>query len=97
VGEEEKLHDLLTFIYLIEVNYQIRELHNFYLNKYSFIFSVKQQPKSGLGESSLLRFLDLSLTHKHTHTHIHTVGLLRTSDQPLAEVATYTTNNKHKR
>ena len=26
--EEEQLHDLLTFIYLIEVNYQIRELHN---------------------------------------------------------------------
>jgi hypothetical protein len=34
-------------------------------------------------------------THKHTHT--HPVGLLWTSDQPVAEVATYTTHNKHKR
>jgi len=36
-------------------------------------------------------------THSHTHTHIYTqcaVGLLWTSDQLVAETATYTKNNK---
>jgi len=69
------------------VNYQIRELHNFYLTKCSFILSVKQQPKSGLD------LLVVEISRSHTQT----VGLLWTSDQPLAEAATYTTNNKHKR
>jgi hypothetical protein len=30
-------------------------------------------------------------------THTHTVGLLCTRDQLVAETATYTTHNKHKR
>ena len=34
-------------------------------------------------------------THTHTHTHTHTI--LRTSDELFAEVATYTTQTKHKR
>ena len=41
--------------------------------------------------ASLLKFLD------HTQTHTHPVGLLRTSDQIVAEAATYTTHNRHKR
>ena len=36
-------------------------------------------------------------THIHTHTHTHLAGLLWTNDQLVAEVATYTTHNKHKR
>ena len=35
-----------------------------------------------------------SLSHSRTS---HSVGLLRTSDQLIAEAATYTTHNKHKR
>jgi hypothetical protein len=33
----------------------------------------------------------------HTHTHTQQVGLLSTSDQQVAEAATYTTHNIHKR
>jgi len=73
VGEEEKLHDLLTFTYLIEVIYQIRELYNFYLTKCSFTFSVKQQPKSSLG------LLVVEASRSHTHTHART----RTHRSPL--------------
>ena len=69
-----------------------------------FLF-VTQQSNSDLGlliaDDSGSLSLSLSLshthTHTHTHTHIHTVGLLRTSDQVVAEVATYTTHNKHVR
>jgi hypothetical protein len=42
--------------------------------------------------SSFLRFLD----HKSLH-HTHAVGLFWTSDQLVAEAATCTTHNKHKR
>jgi hypothetical protein len=35
--------------------------------------------------------------HTHRHTKTHTVGLLFTSDQPVSEAATCTTQNKHKR
>ena len=40
--------------------------------------------------ASLLKILG----HKqlNTHTHTHSVGLLWTSDQPVAEAATYTTH-----
>jgi hypothetical protein len=36
-------------------------------------------------------------TQFDTHTHTQPVGLLCTSDRPVAEAATYTTHNKHKR
>jgi len=42
----------------------------------------------------LLRFIDQR--HTQLGTHIHPVGLLWTSDQLVAEAATYTTHNKHK-
>jgi hypothetical protein len=47
----------------------------------------------------LLKFLDPTYIHTHTHTirQRHPVGLLWTSDQLVAEAATYTTHNKHKR
>jgi len=43
-----------------------------------------------------------SHTYTHTHTHIHThthtyTEFHRTSDDPVAEAATHTTQNKHKR
>ena len=37
------------------------------------------------------------ITHRHTHTRTHPVALLWTSNQPLAQAATYTTHNKHMR
>jgi len=38
------------------------------------------------------------LSHStHTHTHTCTVGLLWMKERPVAEAATYTTHNKHKR
>jgi len=49
--------------------------------------------------TSLLRFLDHTQLHTHTHTHTHKrtrpVGLLWTSDQLVAETATYRAHNKH--
>jgi hypothetical protein len=35
-------------------------------------------------------FLDHTHKHTHIHTYRHTVGLLWTSDQPVAEASTYT-------
>ena len=39
----------------------------------------------------------VSRTHTIRHTHSHPVGLLRTCDKLVAETATYTTRNTHKR
>jgi len=61
------------------------------------LFSVAQQPKSGLGRLVVEVSRSQLDTHTHTHTRTHTVGLLCTIDQPVAEAATYTTNNKYKR
>ena len=52
-----------------------------------------QQPNWGIGR---LIFLDF-YKHTDTHTHTQTVGLLWTSDQPVAKAATYTTHNEHNR
>ena len=54
-------------------------------------FSVAQQPNSGPGR------LTVDVSRSHTIRHIHSLGLLRPSDQLVAEAATYTTHNKHKR
>jgi hypothetical protein len=63
------------------------------LNKLSMynriLFSVTLQPKSGLG-CLVLRFLDHAHLDTHTHTHTHALALLQTSDQPVAQAATYT-------
>jgi hypothetical protein len=41
--------------------------------------------------------LDVSTSHTHTHTHTHKpVALLCTSDQPVADAATYKTHKKRK-
>jgi hypothetical protein len=55
---------------------------------------VTQQPKSGLG--GLIARLWGTHTHTRTHTRArrHPVELLWTSDQPVAEAATYTTHNE---
>jgi len=62
--------------------------------RYTYIafleFSVGQEPKSALGR---LYVVSRSLTIRHTNT----VGLLCTSDQPIAGAATYTSPSKHKR
>jgi hypothetical protein len=49
---------------------------------------VAQQPNSGLGRP-VFRFPG------HTQLDTHTVGLLSTSDQLVAEAATYTAHDKH--
>jgi hypothetical protein len=53
------------------------------------ILSLAQQPNWGLGRL----IFEVSRWHKIRQT--QRVALLWTSDQPVAEVATYTTNNKH--
>ena len=65
---------------------------------FSFLFScvcVAQQFKAGLGRLILEVYKSLIITHTHTHTHV--IWLLWTSDHPVAEAATYTTQNKQKR
>ena len=54
-------------------------------------FSVGQQPNSGLGH------LNDDVPRPQTTRHTHTVGLLHTSDKPIAGAATYTSPNKHNR
>jgi hypothetical protein len=49
---------------------------------------MAQQPKFGLG-GLVLRYLD------HTYTHTHTVGPLWSSDQLVAEAATYSTQTQN--
>jgi len=44
----------------------------------------------------LVRFPDYTQLDTHTQTQTHSVGLLWTSNQPVTEIATYTTHNKHK-
>jgi hypothetical protein len=55
-----------------------------------FLSLLAQQPLVGQTFPSI----EVSLSHSDTP---HSVGLLRTSDQLVAEAATYTTHNKHKR
>ena len=55
------------------------------------------QPNSGPGRPIIEVSRSHTIRHTHTHTHTHDVGLLRTSDQPVAEDATDTTHSKYKR
>ena len=57
------------------------------LRRFSTFF-VAQQPTAGPGR--------LVWTRKYD-THTHPVGLLCTSEQPVAQATTYTTHKKHKR
>jgi hypothetical protein len=54
---------------------------------------MAQQPNVGLVHP----VVDVSRPHINRHTHSHTVGLLGMRDQPVAEAATHTTHNRHKR
>ena len=54
-------------------------------------FCVVQQPKSGPGR------LIVEVSMSQTDRHKHPVGLACICDQPVAEAATYTSHNKHKR
>jgi len=58
---------------------------------YVDFFSVAQQSNSGLDR------LIVEVYRSHTTRRTHPVGLLWTSDQPVAEAATNITHNKHKR
>ena len=53
-------------------------------------FSTAQQPTSGLCR------LIAEFSRSHTIRHTTPVHLLRTNDQPVAQAATYKTNNTHK-
>jgi hypothetical protein len=63
------------------------------------VFYVVQEPKSYLGRLivEVSRPPTIIHTRAHARTHTRTVRLLWTSDQLVAEAATYTTRNKHKR
>ena len=54
---------------------------------------MAQQRNAGWGR----HILEVSASHRIRHTHINSLDLLWTSDQLVAEAATYTTQNKHKR
>ena len=54
---------------------------------------MAQQPNWGVGRLTV----DVSRSPTIRSTHTHPVGLLRTSDQLVAQAATYTRQNKHKR
>jgi hypothetical protein len=55
------------------------------------LLSVVQQPNSGLDRLIVKAF------RSHTTRHTQAVGVLSTSDQLVAEAATYTTHYKRKR
>jgi len=55
---------------------------------YKFFCGVSQQLNSGLHR------LNVGASISHIVWHKHPVGLLCTSDQPVADAATYTTHNK---
>jgi hypothetical protein len=59
------------------------------------LVSVALEANSGLGP--LIAEISRLHTIGRTHAHTHTVRLIWTSDKPVAEAATYTTHNKHKR
>jgi len=60
------------------------------------LFSLVQQPKSGIGHLFVEVSSSHTLRHTHIHTHTHTymLGLLRTRDQVVAEATAYTSHNK---
>ena len=71
------------------------EITNFFFNSTLLLIPFlpeAQQPNSGLGRLTI----PVSVSHTHTHTHTHSVGVLWTSEQLLAEAATYTTQNRRK-
>jgi hypothetical protein len=63
---------------------------------YLVFYSVPQQPNWG-PDRLIVQVSRYTHTHTRARAGTHTpVGLLSTSDQPVAEGATYTTHNKHK-
>jgi len=92
-----------TFIKYISLKY---DLVTYVINTLQhYLFSVPQQANSGLGRL-VLRFLDHTQLERqadrhartHTHTHIHTqqIEFLWSSDQLVAEAATYQHKTKTK-
>jgi len=61
------------------------------MTNFNHFVYVAQQPNWGVGR--LIVDVSRSLTIRNTHQ----VGLLWTSDQLLAQAATYTSHNKHHR
>jgi hypothetical protein len=66
-------------------------------NKYVLCVCVAHQSNSGLGRLRVAVSRSHTDRQRQTHTHTQSVGLLWTCDRPVAEVATYTTNNTRKR
>jgi hypothetical protein len=88
------------YFYLIAPCYELHYLHFrtphlkaiiFWVrgNKCSSFVPVTWQPNSKPGRITV----ETSLTHTITHTYEHPVAPLWTSDQPLAQAATYTTHD----
>ena len=55
---------------------------------------MAQRPNSGLDRLVVETSRSHTIRHTHAHTHTDTVGLFRTSDQLIAEAATYAIHNK---
>jgi hypothetical protein len=81
------------FDFITEVKTEILILRDVPL--YRFAFYLWRNRPNVAWSTSLLKFLDH--TQLYTNTHPHQLGLLWTSDHLVADVATCTTHNKHKR
>jgi hypothetical protein len=64
-----------------------------YIQCFCCFFLLWRYSANRVKAASFFKFLDFT----HTHTHTHTVRLLWTRDGSVAEAATSTTHNKHKR
>jgi hypothetical protein len=80
-------HDGTVVPFKLTISLLVKNLLPLYEKR---VFFVTQQPNAGLG-SIIVGVLD------RRHPHTHTIGLLCTSDHPVAWTATYTTHNVHKR
>jgi len=78
--------------YILRINKSYWNLPRVLIN-ISFFLLWRNIPQTRIQAAILLGFLD----YIHLDIHAHLVGLLWTSDQSVAAVATYTTLNKHKR
>jgi len=84
------LHPLLAVIFLRPNNHFSTLFSDTTNTFFSFCGAIAQ-----LRPSPPLYLVSRSHTIRHTHS--HPVGLLRTCDKLVAETATYTTRNTHKR
>ena len=80
----------VRFYFITEVQTEIQILRDIPPCRFAFYLRINCR---NVWSTSLLTFLD----HTQLYIYIHTLGILWTSDQLVADVATCTTHKKHKR